>query len=77
MSFYSAHNLHFSYNNTPILQGVDITIEEGSIVSLLGANGTGKSTLMKLFLGLLSPKSGEIILKNRALQSFYSIGIDV
>lgn len=70
MSFYSAQNLHFSYDNTPILQGVDITIDEGSIVSLLGANGTGKSTLMKLFLGLLSPKSGEVILKGKPLQSY-------
>ncbi|WP_041958921.1 ABC transporter ATP-binding protein [Sulfurospirillum arsenophilum] len=70
MSFYSAQNLHFSYDNTPILHGVDITIEEGSIVSLLGANGTGKSTLMKLFLGLLSPRSGEVILKGKPLSSY-------
>lgn len=72
MSFYSANNLHFSYNNTPILQGVDLHINEGSIVSLLGANGTGKSTLMKLFLGLLTPQSGEILLKGKPL-SAYSI----
>lgn len=70
MSFYSAENLHFSYNNRPILKGVDLCIQEGSIVSLLGPNGTGKSTLMKLFLGLLPPKKGEVILKERALQSY-------
>jgi len=70
MSFYSAENLYFSYNSTPILQGVDLHIAEGSIVSLLGPNGTGKSTLMKLFLGLLSPKSGEVILKGKPLQSY-------
>ncbi len=70
MSFYSAKNLHFSYNSTPILKGVDLHIDEGSIVSLLGPNGTGKSTLMKLFLGLLSPKSGEVLLKGKALQSY-------
>jgi iron complex transport system ATP-binding protein len=70
MSFYSAENLYFSYNSTPILQGVDLRIEEGSIVSLLGPNGTGKSTLMKLFLGLLSPKSGEVLLKGKPLQSY-------
>ncbi|MBN2832992.1 MAG: ATP-binding cassette domain-containing protein, partial [Campylobacterales bacterium] len=67
MSFYSAENLYFSYNSTPILQGVDLRIEEGSIVSLLGPNGTGKSTLMKLFLGLLSPESGEVLLKGKPL----------
>jgi len=70
MSFYEAKNLCFSYNDKPILKGVDLHIEEGTIVSLLGANGTGKSTLMKLFLGLLNPKSGEVILKGKALQSY-------
>lgn len=70
MSFYEAHNLHFSYNEKAILKGVDLHIKEGSIVSLLGANGTGKSTLMKLFLGLLHPSSGEVILKGKTLQSY-------
>ena len=70
MSFYEAQNLCFSYNDKPILQGVDLSIEEGSIVSLLGPNGTGKSTLMKLFLGLLTPKSGKVILKGKTLQNY-------
>lgn len=70
MSFYEAHNLHFSYNEKVILKGVDLRIEEGSIVSLLGANGTGKSTLMKLFLGLLSPSSGEVMLKGKSLHAY-------
>lgn len=70
MSFYEARNLHFSYNEKVILKGIDLHIKEGSIVSLLGANGTGKSTLMKLFLGLLYPSSGEVILKGKTLQSY-------
>lgn len=70
MSFYEAHNLHFSYNEKVILKGVDLRIEEGSIVSLLGANGTGKSTLMKLFLGLLHPSSGEVMLKGKSLHAY-------
>lgn len=70
MSFYSANNLHFSYNDKAILKGIDLHIAQGSIVSLLGPNGTGKSTLMKLFLGLLKPKSGEVILKNKRLESY-------
>lgn len=70
MSFYEARNLHFSYNEKAILKGIDLHIKEGSIVSLLGANGTGKSTLMKLFLGLLHPSKGEVILKDKTLQSY-------
>ncbi|MDD3343067.1 MAG: ABC transporter ATP-binding protein [Sulfurospirillaceae bacterium] len=70
MSFYEAQDLFFSYQEKPILQGVNLSVEEGCIVSLLGENGTGKSTLMKLFLGLLTPEKGTIVLKNRALQSY-------
>jgi len=70
MSFYEAKNLCFSYNDTPVLKGVDITVNEGSIVSLLGPNGTGKSTLMKLLLGLLLPKEGRVILKNQTITDY-------
>ena len=49
-----------------------LDIKEGSIVSLLGPNGTGKSTLMKIFLGLLRPQSGQIILKNTPLKAYSS-----
>lgn len=70
MSFFSAKELHFSYQKHRVLRGVTMDIKEGSIVSLLGANGTGKSTLMKLLLGLLQPRHGEVILKDRALQSY-------
>ena len=72
MSFYSAQELFFSYGQQRVLSGVSIAIEEGSIVSLLGANGTGKSTLMKLLLGLLSPQRGSVVLKGKCL-SDYSI----
>jgi len=70
MSFYEAKNLFFSYNDMPLLKGIDITINEGSIVSLLGPNGTGKSTLMKLLLGLLQPKEGRVILKNQTITDY-------
>ncbi|ACZ13075.1 ABC transporter ATP-binding protein [Sulfurospirillum deleyianum] len=70
MSFYEARNLHFAYNDKVVLQGVDLCIQEGSIVSLLGSNGVGKSTLMKLFLGLLNPTCGEVMLKGKPLKNY-------
>ena len=70
MSFYGARNLTFSYQNNSVLKGIDIAIEEGSIVSLLGPNGTGKSTLIKLLLGLLTPNLGDIFLKNKMLEDY-------
>lgn len=48
------------YGNIQALKGIDLQIEEGSIVSILGANGAGKSTTMKTIVGLLKPKKGKI-----------------
>lgn len=46
----------------PVLQNFDVSIEPGRIVGLLGPNGCGKSTLMKLISGILTPDSGEILI---------------
>lgn len=53
-------HVSFAYDPThPVLQDISLTIEGGESVGIIGANGTGKSTLMKLLLGLL-PYEGEI-----------------
>lgn len=55
-------NLSFAYDNLqPLLKDIDIFIPDGSYVSMIGENGSCKSTLVKLILGLLKPQSGEII----------------
>lgn len=53
-------NLDFAYNSQPILSGVNLSIEKGDFVAFLGPNGGGKSTLLKLCLGLLTPRQGVI-----------------
>lgn len=55
-------NLCFTYTNSKpyILDNVNLKIEKGSYVSILGENGSAKSTLIKLILNLLKPNSGEI-----------------
>lgn len=50
----------FSYEARPILEDVNIEIPEGGFVSIIGPNGGGKTTLLKLLLGLLRPQRGEI-----------------
>jgi len=57
-------NLCFTYTNSKpyILDNINLKIEKGSYVSILGENGSAKSTLVKLILNLLKPNSGEIIL---------------
>ena len=60
MSFIECRNLHFSYGEESgeVLHGVNLNIEKGSFVALLGHNGCGKSTMAKLFNGMLIPTSG-------------------
>lgn len=55
-------NLNFSYTNSPpyILEDIQLFIPAGSYVSVIGENGSAKSTLIKLILGLLKPVSGSI-----------------
>jgi len=52
--------LSFSYDGAPVLAGVDLLVEERDFVSLIGPNGGGKTTLLKLMLGLLQPTSGTL-----------------
>ena len=58
------NNLCFTYTNSKpyILDNVNLKIEKGSYVSILGENGSAKSTLVKLILNLLKPNSGEIVI---------------
>ena len=49
-----------AYDTTPILREVDISVEEGEIVGVMGKNGVGKTTLLKTVMGLLEPSEGTI-----------------
>lgn len=54
------NKVSFSYNGSPVLDGVTFDVGEGEMVAIVGPNGAGKSTLLKLVSGLLKPKSGII-----------------
>lgn len=62
-------NLHFSYKKNSVLKGVQFRMQKGEVVSLLGPNGCGKSTLIRLVLRLLEGR-GEIKLHGRDLKSY-------
>lgn len=53
-------DLGFSYGESPVLEGVDLEILDGEFVGLVGPNAGGKSTLLRLMLGLLEPQQGSI-----------------
>lgn len=60
MELLECKHLCKNFDNTPILKDVSLKIERGKIIGLLGMNGVGKSTLIKLINDLLIPTSGEI-----------------
>jgi zinc transport system ATP-binding protein len=53
-------NLNFSYNRQLVLDGVNLSIQSTDFMAMIGPNGGGKTTLLKLMLGLLNPNSGTI-----------------
>ncbi|MDD5091215.1 MAG: ABC transporter ATP-binding protein [Candidatus Wallbacteria bacterium] len=55
-----ASGVYFSYGSQPVLTDVNMEIFAGDFLALIGPNGGGKTTLMKLFMGLLTPDRGEI-----------------
>jgi zinc transport system ATP-binding protein len=54
------NSLSFSYYNTDVLNNITFSLSRGDFLGIIGANGTGKSTLIKLILGLLKPSAGSI-----------------
>jgi branched-chain amino acid transport system ATP-binding protein len=56
----TAAGLHAAYGAIKVLKGIDVTVGEGELVAVLGANGAGKSTMMRALSGLLRPVQGSI-----------------
>ncbi|HET6307291.1 MAG TPA: ABC transporter ATP-binding protein [Rhodopila sp.] len=67
MSLLEIAGLRARYNAGEVLHGLDITVEEGEIVALLGANGAGKTTTLRAISGLLANAAGRIALGGEAL----------
>lgn len=60
-------NLKLNYGPIAALKGVDISVSEGQIVAILGANGAGKTSLLKTVSGLLKPSAGQIIFDGNSI----------
>jgi len=56
-------NLHKAFEENQVLRGLDLSIEAGEILTILGGSGTGKSVLLKLIIGLLKPDAGEVLIE--------------
>jgi iron complex transport system ATP-binding protein len=64
-----ATDIHFGYDAQKVLSGVSLHIRAGEVVSLLGPNGTGKSTLIKILTGLIEPHKGSVAVGGDPMES--------
>ncbi|WP_366556488.1 ABC transporter ATP-binding protein [Aquibaculum sediminis] len=63
----SVQNIHTYYADSYVLQGLSLDLHEGQIVSILGRNGMGKTTLVRSIAGLTPPRQGDILLRGTSL----------
>ena len=67
MALLELANIHSYYGRIHALKGIALTVEEGEIVTLIGANGAGKSTTLRVISGLVRPREGQVRLAGREL----------
>lgn len=67
MSCVKLINITKRFNNKNVLNNIDLEINEGEIISLLGKSGCGKSTTLQLIAGLITPDSGDILFNNKSV----------
>lgn len=65
MALLEVHDLHAGYGAIQALRGVSFTVDHGQVVSLIGANGAGKSTTLNAISGVIKPTGGRVIFDGR------------
>ncbi|WP_037271602.1 ATP-binding cassette domain-containing protein [Ruminococcus flavefaciens] len=76
MGVIELRNIHKEYNNTEIIKGVNISIESGEFVSIVGPSGSGKSTLMYIADGIEQPTSGEVLIQGENINKLKTNELD-
>jgi branched-chain amino acid transport system ATP-binding protein len=70
MAMLEVENIHSYYGNIHALKGVSLTVDKGEIVTLIGANGAGKSTTLRTITGILKPREGHVRLDGEELSNY-------
>ncbi|MGA2109743.1 MAG: ABC transporter ATP-binding protein [Syntrophorhabdales bacterium] len=69
------NNIHTYYGDSHVLDGVSLEVDRGEIVAILGRNGVGKSTTLKSIMGVVQPRHGSILFKDREIMGRYPFHI--
>jgi branched-chain amino acid transport system ATP-binding protein len=75
MSLLELRGLEVAYGDLPALRGVSVSVEAGETLSVVGANGAGKTTMLRAISGLMRPRAGQIVLDGERLDSLPSHAI--
>ncbi|CAD0186964.1 Arabinose import ATP-binding protein AraG [Ruegeria sp. THAF57] len=80
-SLLSLENIHMSFRRVDVLKGIDLTINRGEVVALVGDNGAGKSTIIKVMTGVHHPTKGKVYIKGehvnmRSVQDSRTRGVE-
>jgi branched-chain amino acid transport system ATP-binding protein len=70
MELLEVENIHSYYGNIHALKGVSLTVDKGEIVTLIGANGAGKSTTLRTITGTIRPREGNVRLEGEDLSAY-------
>ena len=68
MTAIRTENLNISYGNLDIVKNLNLEIPKGKITTIIGANGCGKSTILKTIARILTPKNGEIFINEKNIK---------
>lgn len=63
-------NLHAGYGSSEVLQGASLKVQAGQVVALIGANGAGKTTMMRAISGMIRPAQGRVLLNGKPVQGY-------
>ena len=72
MSLLELRGIEVAYGDLPALRGVSVAVEAGEALSVVGANGAGKTTMLRAISGLMRPRAGQILLEDERLDTLPS-----
>jgi branched-chain amino acid transport system ATP-binding protein len=68
MPLLDVRELHSGYRDVPVLHGISFHVDQGEIVTIVGSNGAGKTTMLRTISGLLAPSAGRIVFGGEPIQ---------